>query len=268
MIPKIIHFVWVGDQPKSDLLLQCIESWKKYLPDYEIREWGNDALDQIENRYAKEAFTAQKWAFVADYLRLYALYHYGGIYLDADTEVTASLDQFLEHKFFSGFEVFRGEVNPFAGVIGSEKKGEIVGGLLDLYQDIPFILADRSYDMTTSPRRYANHYLDLFGYQASSIDDASQITELTAGVFLYPYYYFCTPELGKPTYAIHHYAGSWCYSHKRNDLFSLGNYTLVRFRRNKRNLKEDKYPLHHQERVVFTLKITPRLVYALLKFED
>ena len=69
-IPKIIHFVWIGTKPKSELILKCIESWKKFCPDYEIKEWGNDAAEKISNRYMQEALAAKKYAFVSDYLRL------------------------------------------------------------------------------------------------------------------------------------------------------------------------------------------------------
>ena len=84
MIPKIIHYVWVGSAPKSDLILKCIESWKKYCPDYKIREWNNDDVSRIDNAYVKEAFNCKKWAFVSDYLRLYALKTQGGFYFDSD----------------------------------------------------------------------------------------------------------------------------------------------------------------------------------------
>jgi len=74
-IPKKIHYVWIGESPKSEFILKCIESWRKHLPDFEIKEWGNDSLLKIENRYAIEAYNNKKWAFVSDYIRLYALFH-------------------------------------------------------------------------------------------------------------------------------------------------------------------------------------------------
>ncbi|MDC9583309.1 glycosyltransferase, partial [Xenorhabdus sp. PR6a] len=79
MIPKKIHYVWVGNQPKSELILKCIDSWKKHLPDYEIIEWNNEKFEKIKNTYSEQAFQNRKWAFVSDYIRLYALYHEGGI---------------------------------------------------------------------------------------------------------------------------------------------------------------------------------------------
>lgn len=120
MIPKKIHYVWVGDKPKPELVLKCIASWKKHLPDYEIIEWGNDFLNTINNKYVQEATLAKKWAFVSDYIRLYALYHQGGIYLDTDVIVKANLDQFLTHDFFTSYEIYHSTILPMmTAVIGA-----------------------------------------------------------------------------------------------------------------------------------------------------
>ena len=99
MIPKKIHYVWVGTAEKPDSVIKCIESWKKYCPDYEIIEWGNEEFEKIKNKYARQAFENKKWAFVSDYIRLYALYNHGGIYLDTDVEITQNIDRFLVHDF-------------------------------------------------------------------------------------------------------------------------------------------------------------------------
>lgn len=99
MIPKKIHYIWLGDKPKTDLVLKCIASWEKLLPDYEIIEWDDNDLKNINNDYVSEAISAKKWAFASDYLRLYALYHHGGIYLDTDVQITNSLNPFLHHDF-------------------------------------------------------------------------------------------------------------------------------------------------------------------------
>ena len=94
MIPKIIHYVWVGNNEKPEIVLKCIESWKKYCPDFEIIEWNNDSLKEIDNKYVSQAFECKKWAFVSDYLRLYALKNFGGFYFDTDLEITNRLDNF------------------------------------------------------------------------------------------------------------------------------------------------------------------------------
>ena len=118
MIPKIIHYCWFGGNPLPPLALKCIESWKKYCPDYEIKIWDESNFDININKYATEAYEAKKWAFVSDVARLWVLYNYGGIYMDTDLEVIKPLDEFLYHKAFSGFE---DEVNIPTGIIASEK---------------------------------------------------------------------------------------------------------------------------------------------------
>ena len=86
-IPHIIHYCWFGRNPKSELVLNCIESWKKYLPGYEIREWNEDNYDVTQVNFVKEAYENQKWAFVSDYVRFDVLYQFGGIYFDTDVEL-------------------------------------------------------------------------------------------------------------------------------------------------------------------------------------
>ena len=110
MIPKMIHYVWVGDKEKPYIVNKCLETWKKYCPDYKIVEWDNNSLVNINNRYTEQAFKKKKYAFVSDYLRLYALYHFGGFYFDSDLELTHSIDEFVNYDFITGFENSNGVV--------------------------------------------------------------------------------------------------------------------------------------------------------------
>lgn len=104
MIPKTIHYCWFGGKPLPPLAIKCLESWNKYLPDYEIIEWNESNFPVNSIPYTKEAADKGKWAFVSDYARFYILYHNGGIYLDTDVEILKSLNPFLKHHSFSGFE--------------------------------------------------------------------------------------------------------------------------------------------------------------------
>lgn len=104
MIPKKIHYCWFGKGKMPDLSKKCIESWKKYCPDYEIIEWNEDNFDINCCDYVKEAYASKRFAFVTDYVRLYAMYTQGCIYMDTDVEVMKNLDKFLVHQAFSGFE--------------------------------------------------------------------------------------------------------------------------------------------------------------------
>lgn len=104
MIPKIIHYCWFGEGKKSKLAKKCIESWKKYCPDYEIREWNESNFDVYMNDYTKYCYENKKWAFLSDYARLYVVEKYGGVYFDTDVEVIRNIDELLNYNAFYGFE--------------------------------------------------------------------------------------------------------------------------------------------------------------------
>ena len=104
MIPKIIHYCWFGKNEKPKEILECIESWKKYCPDYQIIEWNEDNFDFSHCKYAKEAYEEKKWAFVADYARIKVLLDHGGVYLDTDVEIIKNIDELLVNEAFIGFE--------------------------------------------------------------------------------------------------------------------------------------------------------------------
>lgn len=104
MIPKIIHYCWLSDEPYPAVIERCIASWKEKLPDYEIKKWDTKAFDINSVPYVKEAFEERKWAFAADYIRLHAIYTEGGIYLDSDVLVQKNFDQFLDNPCFSAIE--------------------------------------------------------------------------------------------------------------------------------------------------------------------
>lgn len=129
MIPKKIHYCWFGGNPYPEDFLKYLESWKKYCPNYEIIEWNEKTFDINLNKYVKEAYECKKWAFVTDYVRLWAIYNYGGIYMDTDVEVLRPLDSFLECQAFSGFE--RENAVP-TGIMAGEKGQSAIKDLLDI----------------------------------------------------------------------------------------------------------------------------------------
>ena len=132
MIPKTIHYCWFGGNPLPKLAIDCIASWKKYLPAYEIKEWNESNFPFNNYKFAREALENRKFAFVSDVSRLHALKQEGGIYMDTDVEVLKSLDSFLHHTAFSGFE--NDDFVP-TGIMASEKGGKWVTELLDYYND-------------------------------------------------------------------------------------------------------------------------------------
>ena len=104
MIPKIIHFCWLSDEPYPTFIEKCFTSWKEQLPDYQIKKWDTSTFDINSVPYVKEACEERKWAFAADYIRLHAIYTEGGIYLDSDVLVQKNFDQFLDNPCFSAIE--------------------------------------------------------------------------------------------------------------------------------------------------------------------
>ena len=136
MIPRTIHYCWFGKTPLPKLAKRCIESWKKYCPDYEIICWDESRFDVNYNQFSHDAYKAGKWAFVSDVARLYIIYHYGGIYLDTDVELTGSLDAFLTNQAFMGTEP-DGLVATGLG-FGAEKHLQVIREMLDEYSSLPF----------------------------------------------------------------------------------------------------------------------------------
>ena len=215
MIPKIIHYCWFGRNPKPFLVKKCIRSWKKYCKEYKIIEWNeNNFIIKNAPAYVRQAYKAQKWAFVTDYVRLFVLYKYAGIYLDSDVEVIKPLDGFLKHKGFSGFEQ---EFSVPTGIMASEKKHPLILEWISEYKEKNFILSDGSYNLETNVEAITNSMI-LHGLR---LDNSFQIISDYA---FYPKDYFCPKSyndgyiyLTKNTHVIHHFAGSWKTSKERKD---------------------------------------------------
>lgn len=206
-IPKIIHYCWFGRGALPKLAEKCIESWKKYCPDYKIICWNEDNFDFSSNRYAKEAYDAGKWAFVSDYVRLKVLYDEGGIYLDTDVEIIKPLDSLVKDGGFMGFDE-NGSVATGLG-FACEKGDELVGKLLSDYDDIPFVLPDGSYDLTPCPDRN-NDTLKSLGMNQENKN------QYFMGIHFLPEEYLCPKKydtgrtrITDNTYSIHHYSASW-----------------------------------------------------------
>ena len=140
MIPRVVHYCWFGRNPLPKSAQKCIASWKKYFPDYEIKEWNEDNFDINSIPYTKEAYEAKKYAFVSDYARLWVLYQYGGVYFDTDVEVIKTMDDILEEGGFMGREIDTHasySVNPGVGV-AVESHHPLYKELLEMYDGLPF----------------------------------------------------------------------------------------------------------------------------------
>jgi len=215
MIPKIIHYCWLSNDEYPGLIKKCVATWKDKLPDYEFVLWDTNRFKLEDNVWVKQAFEAKKYAFAADYIRLYAVYNYGGIYLDTDVEVLKSFNNLLDLPYFVGSE---GGSIIEAGVFGAEKKCEWVGECLKYYEGKSFIKGDGSLDTLTLPR-----------IMVSQVTKKREITELAEPnlellkkdylddkLIMFPKDFFCAKnhgtgvvEITPNTYAIHHFAMSW-----------------------------------------------------------
>ncbi|OME82137.1 hypothetical protein BK120_15815 [Paenibacillus sp. FSL A5-0031] len=212
-IPKVIHYCWFGNNPLPELAIKCINSWKTYMPDYEIIRWDENNFNVNSNLYVMQAYESKKFAFVSDYVRLYALYNYGGIYLDTDVEVIKPLDQFLNNEAFSGFEDHQSITT---GVIGSTKGNEIINIFLDYYSQRGFVRQDGSLDTTTNVKIITDICLK-YGF----IKDNNY--QIVNGYTIYPKTVFCPlnwnsndTDISNETHTIHYFAGSWHSEKEKN----------------------------------------------------
>lgn len=211
MIPKVIHYCWFGRNPLPDSALKCIESWKKYLPDYEIVQWNEDNFDVRMIPYTSEAYDARKYAFVSDYARFWVLYGHGGLYFDTDVEVVAPLYDILGNGPYMGMErTLAGDVavNPGLG-FAAEPQMSFLAELLEMYGSLSFVNKDGSLDQTT----IVKHTTDMLTGHGYLPEDRMQHC---AGFDIYPVEYFCpldyrTNKLAVTarTRTIHHYASTW-----------------------------------------------------------
>ena len=208
MIPKKIHYCWIGGNPLPKSAKKCIASWEKYCPDYEIIEWNETNYDFKKNQYMKEAFEAKKWGFVPDYARLDIIYQYGGIYLDTDVEIIKSFDQLLSNKGFAGFE------NPeFVALglgFGAEAGNPVIKALMDSYDDLHFVNHDGSLNMIASPE------LNTTALENIGLNRNGEIQTIGNCFTVYPSDWFCPKSLydgiirkTENTYSIHHFDASW-----------------------------------------------------------
>lgn len=210
-IPKKIHYCWVGGTAKPKSVQYCIDSWKKYCPDYEIIEWNEDNYDFSKNRYMKEAYDNKKWGFVPDYARLDIIYQHGGIYMDTDVEMVANLDDLLEYEGFFGFEnTGNGQyyVNCGHG-FGAVANHHIVKAARDLYDNIHFVNQDGTLNMIPSPQ-YTTQTLLEYGLVANNKDQELDRVKVFASDVLCPKN-FMTGKIKKTsrTVSIHHFTATW-----------------------------------------------------------
>ncbi|EJD6044492.1 glycosyltransferase family 32 protein [Providencia hangzhouensis] len=233
-IPKVIHYCWFGGQPLSPLAIYCINSWKKFCPDYQIIRWDESNTDLNTCQFVREAFELQKWAFVSDYIRLKVIEEFGGIYLDIDVELLTNLDSFLFHDGFMSFEYDRTHCKIATGLgFGSIPHHPIIKELLNNYENRSFIKLDKTLDTEPCPQRDTKVLVKL-----GLIENG--LKQSINGFIFYPSDYFCPisfygeRNFTKNTVSIHHFNASWLSEDIQNDierkkkLISLFGYHLGR----------------------------------------
>ena len=216
MIPKIIHLCWLSGDPYPQKIQYCIDTWKKYCPDYEIMLWDTKRFDVNSMPWTKQAFEAKKYAFAADYIRLYAIYNYGGIYLDSDVEVLKSFDDVLDLPYFVCQEVDSKSLELAA--FGAEKGMPWVKTAMEWYHNRSFIQSNGSMHVEVQPR-IMNRLLRK-KYQLTIVSKKEEVAIDYKRIFILPSDWFnAHPIIGdtkcpeymitENTHSIHHYAGQW-----------------------------------------------------------
>ena len=207
MIPKKIHYCWFGGNKKSKLILDCIKSWKRHFPDYEIIEWNESNFDVHQCNYVAQAYDKKKWAYVSDYARMKILDLYGGIYFDTDVEVVKKFPKELMESSFAGIEEFSKLVAPGL-VYGCEEGDVIVHRMVEEYEQDSFI--NEGVDNILTINKRITRILDKYGYIH---DDKFQDLKILK---VYPSEVFCAYDgrrrrmnITTNTLATHHYTASW-----------------------------------------------------------
>jgi mannosyltransferase OCH1-like enzyme len=206
-IPKIIHYCWFGGKEKPPIVKQCLDSWKQYLSDYKMIEWNETNFDINSHAYVKEAYESKKYAFVSDYVRVHALYQFGGIYLDTDVEVYRSFDDLLHHESFWGFE----QENYIAtSTIGAANENKLIKLFLDSYDGKKFIQEDGTFHDFTNVAAITGILKKIGLVTNGEYQELKDYGVFYPQTYFSPYDYInCQSCKTNQTYCMHYYYKSW-----------------------------------------------------------
>lgn len=244
MIPKIIHYSWISTDEKPEIVQRCMQTWREILPDYEFILWDTNRIEEeINNSFVEEAIMVKKWAFAADYVRCFAVYKYGGIYLDTDVEVIKPFDEFLNYRMFIGEEgishlngTIQKVIRLTSHCFGAEAGHPYLKLCLHYYKNRRFILSmnwdlpdNMRYDQTILPV-IQSQLMTFYGFKMQGLYYDKEQT-LSEGIKVFPSWYFDAPRRFsmKNVYCIHHCAGSWrTYSiENKRRKYSIGEVLLI-----------------------------------------
>ncbi len=229
LIPKKIHYFWFGKNPMTEMMRRCMDSWKRYCPDYEIIEWNEDNYDITKNKFMLEAYEAGKYGFVPDYARLDIIYRHGGIYFDTDVEMVRNIDDMLYNEAFFGFGNY-GRINTGAG-FGSVAGHRVFKRLLEEYGTFSFRRSDGTLDLTTN----TIHEEPVFKEFGLRQKDEFQImggASVFPSDFMSPHIPgFSTYKTSCNTVTVHHNGFSWASKTQMEEFCKSGDeYERIRFR--------------------------------------
>ena len=232
MIPKIIHYVWFGNVPPSEDMQRCMDSWTQWMPEYQLMKWDDEAINEIESVFVQEALAEKKWAFASDVVRLYAIYKYGGIYMDTDVMVYRSFDTLLYNKAFIGRENSMHQIGKTMEVylttccFGAESGNIFIKRCLDYYEGRHFITSqsrelpvELRLDMTLNSKLFCVLAKD-WGFNASVLADYEQHCKDNV-LTIYPRRFFDATKTTVDLYARHLALGTW-----REGVRKVYTYTL------------------------------------------
>lgn len=210
MIPKILHYIWFGSNPLTPLAEECLASWKTTMPNWTIMRWDESNFDiDAAPLYVRQAYEARKYAFVSDYVRLWALEQHGGVYVDTDVKVLKSYEPLLNDTAFIGLEESKAHL-PGTCVMGCEAHCLWVRDMLALYDDISFVKEDGNLDITTNVDRMGR-FLQTKGFVPCR--EAQYIEGYGLRIYTHDYFSPITStrvmRKTKNTYSIHYFAESW-----------------------------------------------------------
>lgn len=215
LIPKKIHYMWLGKKSIPDNLKRCIDSWKKHCPDYEIIQWDESNYDISQNDYMRQAYEEGAYGFVPDYARLDILYEHGGIYMDTDVEVVRNLDDLLYQQAFCGVEKWQ-TIN-FGGCSGAVKGHEAIRRFLEYRKKVSFINDDGSQNKTTCGFYDTNAAL-MNGYKMDGRTQNVMGMNIYAYDYFHPYDYMSGQTTRtEHTYTIHRFNGGWLDENMRKE---------------------------------------------------
>lgn len=184
-IPKILHYCWLGGEMRK-LDKKCVKGWRRYFSNFEVMYWNEDNFNVFCNSYVKDAYEAKRYQYVSDYIRLWALYEYGGVYLDTDCKVKKSFLPLMEQSAFTGFGCDNKEIA--ACTLAFEPKHPFIKECLDSYENSQFVMGDGAYDLTSINVRMTR-LLEKYGYQTNGQEQE------VLGIHIYPMTYFCPLSL-------------------------------------------------------------------------